>query len=157
MALSNTQIQRVLRLAHDDWDREEEIDEFFGSLADSEELHLYASEFNWDCGPAELWDVICHPLCDRGTAFLIYWRAHPTFYAVYTSREQVPEHEREVYDFLREIENRTGDGNYSSKRFPYDPRNDGGRDHTRPSWRLKRISADLPEMMYERVTIVGFE
>ena len=39
-----------------------------------EEPNAYASGFNWDCGCDEMKEVIRHPLCDMGTALLIYWR-----------------------------------------------------------------------------------
>src|SRR5882724_11497538 len=70
MSLSESQLNRVQRMTRDEWESEDELWQFFETVTDTEELHLYADGFNWDTGVEELRRVIRHPLCDRGTAFL---------------------------------------------------------------------------------------
>ena len=50
MALSETQLQRVRRMVRDEWGSPDELWQFFDTVTDAEELHLYADGFNWDVG-----------------------------------------------------------------------------------------------------------
>ena len=50
MALSESQLQRVRRMFQDEWESEDELWQFFETITDAEELHLYADGFNWDTG-----------------------------------------------------------------------------------------------------------
>lgn len=131
MALSESQIQRVRRMSQDEWESEDELWQFFETVTDAEELHLYADGFNWDCGVEELRRVIRHPLCDRGTAFLIYWRGAPGWYARYGDRSETRNPDQaDHFDLLREIEQKVLSGHFRLKRFHYDPKNDRGHDMT---------------------------
>jgi hypothetical protein len=115
----------------DEWESEDELWQFFETVTDSEELHLYADGFNWDTGVEELRRVIRHPLCDRGTAFLIYWRGAPGWYAQYTDRTETRNPDQaDHFDLLREIEQKIISGHFRTHRFHYDPKSDRGRDQT---------------------------
>ena len=70
----------IARLVEDLWETEDEFDHFFTTVTDPEELHLFAYHFNMGTGVAELRKVVRHPLCDRGTLLLIYWRLSPGFF-----------------------------------------------------------------------------
>jgi hypothetical protein len=87
MPASAERRELVARLVEDQWDSQDEFDQFFASVADSEELHLFAHHFNMGTGVGELWKVVRHPLCDRGTLLLVYWRLSPGFFY---SREAAP-------------------------------------------------------------------
>jgi hypothetical protein len=118
-------------MVRDERKSEDELHRFFDTATDAEELHLYADGFNWDCGIGELRRVIRHPLCDRGTAFLIYWRGAPGFMAQFADRSETCNPDQaEHYDLLREIEEKVMAGHFQTHRFRYDPRNDRGEDLT---------------------------
>lgn len=136
-------------LTDDDFDRP--FREFFATLVDPEELHLFASLFNWDGGVEELRDVIQHPLCDLGTAMLVYWRGQPGYDLQYADREAVPDHRREVWDLLREIEQRVAEGRFMTASQSYDPATDNGYDQRPKPERVKRFGRDLPAIMYRAV------
>ncbi len=74
--------------------------------------------------------VIAHPLGDLGTALLIYWRATPRWYLQYNDRSEVPDHERDSFDLIAEIEQKVKDGGFRTRSQPFDPRNDLGTDCT---------------------------
>jgi hypothetical protein len=126
--------------------------EFFASVTDPEELHLFASLYNWDGGLDDLHRIVRHPLCDLGTALLVYWRGQPGFYLQYPDRTVVPDHAHEVYDLLREIEQRVAAGEYRTARQPFDPAADEGQDRRPTPARVKRYGHDLPPIMYRAVS-----
>ncbi len=132
---------------------EDELDaparEFFASVTDPEELHVFASAYNWDGGVDDLQRVVRHPRCDLGTALLVYWRGQPGYYLQYPNRDAVPDHEREVYDLLREIEGRVAAGAYRTAAQPFDPADDMGDDSRPKPQRVKRYGRDLPGAMYQ--------
>jgi hypothetical protein len=115
----------------DEWECEDELWQFFETVTDAEELHLYADGFNWDTGVEELRRVIRHPLCDRGTAILIYWRGAPGWYARYADRSETRNPDQaDHFDLLREIEQKIIGGHFRTRRFHYDPKSDRGHDMT---------------------------
>jgi hypothetical protein len=115
----------------DEWESEEELWRFFDTISDAEELHLYADGFNWDTGVEEMRRVIRHPLCDRGTARLIYWRGAPGYYARFSDRSETRNPDQaDHYDLLREIEQKISAGHFRTHRFVYDPKSDRGHDMT---------------------------
>lgn len=131
-----------------DEDHDQPMREFLASVAEPEELHLFAKLCNWDGSIKDLQSVIRHPLCDQGTALLVYWRGQPGYYFQYADRSAVPEHEREVFDLLREIEQRVTRGAYPAALQPFDPADDEGRDHRPKPARMQRYSCDVPAVMY---------
>ncbi len=94
-------------------------------------MHLYADGFNWDTGVEELRRVTRHPLCDRGTALLIYWRGGPGWYAQYSDRAEIRSaDEADGYDLSQEIERLIIQGRFATYRFHYDPLHAMLRVHT---------------------------
>ena len=131
MPLSQSQLQRVQRMTRDEWESEKELWQFLEAVTDPEELHLYADGFNWDTGVEMMRRVIRHELCDRGTALLIYWRGAPGYYARYADRSETPNPDQEdIYDLLREIEQKISNHQFRTRRFHYDPKSDRGHDIT---------------------------
>jgi hypothetical protein len=156
MALTPEQAERVRYLAEDEWGSSSEdeaaqwanFDHVLGEMS-AEELHAFVDRMNWDGGGADrLTRVLAHPLCDRGTALIIYWRARPTFYIKYGTRERVRDKlwpsALADYDMLRDIEQRFQAGDFTTANIPYDPANDGGGDRT------GRGQA-LPPIMFEPI------
>jgi len=135
-------------MARDEWESSDELWQFFETVTDAEELHLYADGFNWDTGVEEMRRVIRNPLCDRGTAFLIYWRGAPGFMARYANRSETRSPERaDQYDLLREIEQKMMAGHFRTHRFHYDPKNDRGTDLTQRYSQIPKMQT-IPMEMY---------
>jgi hypothetical protein len=120
------------------------------SLQTSEELHLLAWNYNWDNSDAVevMRHIINHPLCDQGTALLIYWYAGPCY--VYarpdeTARSDTADHA--LYALVEEIER-----NYLAAKFRYqsirfDPQYDDGIDWTQDCTHA-RLRRRIPEAMF---------
>ena len=118
-------------MVRDEWESESELFQFFDTVTDAEELHLYADGFNWDTGAGELRRVIRHPLCDRATALLIYWRGSPGYMARFADRFETRNPDQaDQFDLLQEIEQKVIANQFASRRFHYDPKNDRGMDMT---------------------------
>lgn len=148
MALTPEQVDRLERLTEDEWEDRAEFDAFFDSVTDPEELHLFADGYNWDNGRDVLRRVVQHPLCDLGTALLVYWRGGPAYYLRYADPSGVPAYERDGYDFVQEVESRILSGHYGSARLPFDPRNDAGTDLTREYRKEALPGRTLPAEVY---------
>ncbi len=100
---------------------------------DSKELHLFAANWNWDdIRTADVLRSIIHnPLCDRGTALMIYWLTDGMF-CQYANECDVPDWEREVYLLAMEIEHLMRTGGFQHQNIRFDPKNKqhlGGGDY----------------------------
>ena len=138
-------------MTEDDFDRPAR--EFFASVADPEELHVFAGAYNWDAGTEDLYHIIRHPLCDLGTALRVSWRGQPVYDLPYPHPDAVPAVNRDVYDLPQEIEGRVAAGAYRTASQPFDPADD---DDLRPKpARVKRYGRDLPPAMYRAVPATG--
>ena len=140
-------------LTEDDYERAS--DEFFAAITDPEELHIFVGEYNWDGGVDDLLRAIRHRLCDQGTTLLTYWRGQPTYYLQYADRAAVPAHEIEVYDLLREIEQRMASGAFATATQPFDPADDDGVDCRPSAADIEQHGRDLPAIMYQPVPARG--
>jgi hypothetical protein len=166
MALTPEQLERVRYLAEDEWGGESadeaaqwaDFDRVLAQMS-AEELHAFVDEMNWDGGGADrLTRVLAHPLCDRGTALMIYWRAQPRFFIKYVTRERVRDElwpsALEDYDMLRDVERRFESDGFATADIPFNPANDKGHDHTSdgPGRRpLIDPRSALPAIMFEPV------
>jgi hypothetical protein len=147
MSLTPKQSERVRYLLEGGWGQAESddlpeywtaFDRALGQVESSEELHEFVDRWNWDGGSEPIRRALAHPLCDRGTALMAYWRIDPLFYLK-------PEHDTRAkvelklwpdalvhWDMLRDIERRLTSNEFRSARMPYDPTSDRGRDRTKP-------------------------
>src|SRR5437763_15602157 len=89
MALTPEQASRVKYLLDGGWGRAEsgdlpeywtEFDRVLAEVETPEELHEFLDRWNWDGGTEPVRRALAHPLCDRGTVLLVYWRIDPIFY-----------------------------------------------------------------------------
>jgi hypothetical protein len=132
----------------DEWDSEDELWHFFETVTDPEELHLFADGFNWDTGVEAVKRVIRHPLCDRGTALLIYWRGAPGYYARYSDHSEITERDYVAhFDLLREIEQKILAGHFRKHQFHYDPKSDHGHNMT-TQYSSDRQKRQIPPEMF---------
>lgn len=73
---------------------------------DAEALHGIIMRFNWDEGTGPVLEATRHPGCDRASALRAYWRARPHVYSAYAFRLDVPNHARDRWDLVTELERR---------------------------------------------------
>src|SRR5262245_43071023 len=158
--------------------------DFFASVSDPEELHIFADEVachQWlsrGFGIGMSLHVVHHPLCDLGTALMIYWRmvrAEPQLSELeallQAIQEAIPEEKREErrkrHDELRESEQRTLDslrevqreiaqrvagGEFKTTSQPFDPGNDRGVDLI---GELRKMGKHLPAQMHQAAVPAG--
>lgn len=95
--------------------------EDFEKLQTSVELHFFADGYNWDNTTLKpLYWVLNHPLCDKGTALLLYWAASPeSIYAEYIDRPDEKGYDQKLYDFIKEIEKRISTDYYTLQNLCY--------------------------------------
>jgi hypothetical protein len=127
VTLTTVQTTRVRRFLLGEWDTAEDPRALLGAVTDAEELHRMALQFNWDCGCAELRLIVEHPMCDEGTALLVFWPGQPGWHRERRPSE-LPPSEREVWLLQQLIEQRYAAGAYSRARFRVDPHNICGHD-----------------------------
>jgi hypothetical protein len=114
-----------------DWERvgaesDAEIEQFCQSNSDSEELHAFATHWNWDFGRWPLDAILENPACEAATALLIYWLGCPEFFRKYANRKEVEADDTgdvEAFDFLSDIEARYIAGEFRVGSIAFDPAN----------------------------------
>jgi len=95
----------------------------FDKLTSSKDLHYLASIFNWDDDKDVLEWIINSPLCDKGTALLIFWRSQPDFYTRFDNEDEA-DYERETFRLVRNIVKNFHDGIYKKARIRFNPKSD---------------------------------
>lgn len=111
-----------------DWERfNAELDAetlaFCRNNNDPEELHAFASTWNWDGGVWALNEILDNPSCEGATALSMYWHARPEWYLQFADREAVADAagDLEVFDFLSKIETRYVAGEFAVGSLAFDP------------------------------------
>jgi len=134
-SLTDVQIERVLSLVliaegwidvPDDEDYSHLWGVFRNNLAKCTsplELHCVAANLNWDNGLTGLLAVLDHPLCDQGTALLLYWLGEPAY-----SFSTDPAAVEEETAFLVDIQSRYLANGYPRSLIATDPANLLGED-----------------------------
>ncbi len=144
-----------------DWERvgaesDAEIERFCESNTDSEELHAFAANWNWDFGRWPLEAILENPACEAATALLIYWLGCPEFFRQYANRQEVEADDTGdvgAFDFLSNIEARYIADEFRVGSIPFDPANPFGH----PSFvgmyddMRERFVRELPPVMYAAV------
>jgi len=131
----------------------------FDSITEPAELHYIAEIYNWDDGPELLTWIINSPICDIGTAKLIFWRAQPDDYTYYSSEEESSDG---VFTLLQTIISNFEKGFYKSEKILYNPHEDSGapdlsNENPNPKWKIpdylktkgkgKPISSGIPTLV----------
>ena len=120
MTLTDEQLDRIDFLLYE-CDDEATFAETLLYIESSAELHALAQQINWDGGFDELDAVLEHPLCDRGTAMMIYWLGEPTYFSDFVSDEDVPEVNQPLKHFLNRFENQLMSEEFKSNTICFDP------------------------------------
>ncbi|ANP46878.1 DUF4274 domain-containing protein [Candidatus Viadribacter manganicus] len=126
---------------------------------DPEELHAFASTWNWDGGFEALEEITRNPACERATALYIYWHGAPEWYRQYTDRDAVAEAkgDADLFDFLTRIETRYVAGEFALGSIAFDPTNADGEGGYSLVGSYDDISGkfvrSLPPAMYEPIRL----
>lgn len=127
MPLTNEQRERLDWLLEGHLDEELEDREYSAKRAGllaafetSEELFLFAYHSSGDLMPREWRWVIDNPLCDAGTALLVFWRLSPGYLYQYTTAAEVP-YAGDAFDLARDIERRYLAGAFPDRGLSFDP------------------------------------
>jgi len=109
-----------------------------------EQWHQSVRDYNQLLGLEPLKWIICNPLCDKGTALLIYW-----YIILMTGDKRDNDTEKlisfndEWINLALEIEEKFGNDFYTKEEFAYDPSNDSGTDFTKG-----HHNGFIPEVMF---------
>ena len=153
MNYSEKQLERLKYLLLDHWVSEDPIaseknlDQALSAIENSSELHQFAGNFNADGGIDVLRKIINHPLCDKGTALMIYCMGRPGYYyRQLEKRKSLRPSQQEVFELLQEIEEKYQANEFTFSSIKFDPHDAVGQDL------LKESSANpgnrlVPEIM----------
>lgn len=143
--LTSEQYDRVMRVLYENQPVE--------TLQSPEELHQFAWSYNWDDGLEALRRLVNHPLCDKGTALLIYWRAGPGFLYQYVTVDEIPDDYlfKDEYEFVSALEQKYLLNGFASAAIAFDPKKDEGTNWTKEYQETSR-NRPIPDEMYQRVT-----
>ncbi|WP_417761656.1 DUF4274 domain-containing protein [Shewanella sp.] len=111
--LADAEMVDVLKSIAAEFDKSAEQLVCISQLQSMEELHYVAANLNWDDGITAAQAIINHPLCDAGTALLLYWRGQGYWY----SKPNSPAAEKQ---FFAELIARFSDNRFASYRIAYD-------------------------------------
>ena len=92
----------------------------FEKIEKPAQLHYLADIYNWDDEIDVLDWIISSPVCDKGTALLIFWRAEPDYYTKFENEDEAGT-DKEIYLLLRKIITNWQSGFYKKERFRFDP------------------------------------
>jgi hypothetical protein len=125
------------------------------ALSASDELHQFATSWNWDDGVAGLEYVVQHPNCDLGTALEVYWLGNPVeTYTEYTSAEEADVDFPGLWLLLEMIEARVGRNGFPLTKIAFDPTHDtAGGEKEAIDWTegWEETERPIPEMMTKAV------
>lgn len=102
---------------------------FFDTLDNPLEYHYIADIYNWDDGVEVLSWIINNPLCDTGTAKMIFWRAQPSYYTQFLTKEEA-DFDREVFELIKTIIEKIQTGFYRRQNIAYNPIKDPAAEET---------------------------
>jgi hypothetical protein len=118
--ISNERIQYLVDNFYQNWDYDYNV---LDSISTSEELHFIAEIFNWDYNIELLMKIINNPLCDKGTALMIYWLSCPGYYTQFDNEEDV-DINPEIFVLIKNIEENYKTGFYKNENILFNPNSD---------------------------------
>ena len=129
MAYSDDQIRRIKYVVKDEWvsgDKEtsqRNLERALQEIESPSELHQMAAACSWDTGPGVLEKLIRHPLCDKGTALMIYFLGKPEWYYSHLSQgRRLIGDQPTVFEFLKAIERMVEGEKFRVGQVRFDPR-----------------------------------
>ena len=123
--------------------------DIFKTLNSYEQFYL-AETYNWDDGIKVLKWIVESPICDKGTASLIFWSAEPDFYFDYTE-ETIADYEKDTFELLQIILNKFKNSEFKKSKTKFDPTLHGNK----TDWKTELDIWEIPNEL--RKPINGFE
>ena len=111
----------------------------FKTLNAYEQFYL-AETYNWDDGTEVLKWIIESPICDKGTASLIFWSAEPDFYFDYTEKTIV-DYEKGTFDLLQKIIKKFRNSEFNRSKIKFDPTLHGNK----TDWKTELDIWEIPD------------
>ena len=128
---------------------DEEIVQMCREATDPHKLHELADNINFDFFDEQVFfDITRNPVCDAGTALMIYWKAGPEWFFQYESRKGLHEVDAGMFDLIEEIERRYLNDEFKTRKIPFDPAEFAGSYEEE----RKKSGRSLPAKMYEPIT-----
>lgn len=93
--------------------------DLFLTLNAAEQYYL-AESHNWDNLQNVLDWIIDSPICDKGTASMIFWLAQPDWY-LSQPVEEIPDYEMPVYHLLQKIIRKFEQNEFKTEVLEFDP------------------------------------
>ena len=87
-------------------------------LTRAEQLFAFASDYNWDSGIQIPIVIADHPLCDRATALLLFWRAEGLYCL---QLDSPPPYQEDWFQFCKTLTYRLLHGHYGKGPNAFDP------------------------------------
>lgn len=84
------------------------------------EQYYLAESHNWDNLQNVLDWIIDSPICDKGTASMIFWLAQPDWY-LSQPVEEIPDYEMPVYHLLQKIIRKFEQNEFKTEVLEFDP------------------------------------
>lgn len=135
MNYSDEQMKRLRYLLLDEWvsgdpyESEKNLNQALERIESSQELHQFAGNFNADGGIDVLRKIINHPLCDKGTALMVYCMGRPGYYYRQLERKKfLKPDQQEAFTLLKEIEEKYTSNVFAGSTIKFDPHNARGQD-----------------------------
>jgi Domain of unknown function (DUF4274) len=113
---------------------ETNIDVLDQVIRTSYQLHSYMTKYNWDFGLEIPYWAIRNPLCDRGTALMIYWMAGAGYFCRFKYRSDVPAYKLDRYDLIVEIEEKYISNFYTRNDIKFVPFSDIEKESKGRNW-----------------------
>ena len=117
------------------------------------ELHNKAITHNWDDGLDRLKKILKDPNCDIATATAIFWLGQPNFFLQYQNASEVPGHAKEQFNFLKNLEHRLLDNDFSKNIIPFNPKTYANYNWTVDSFNPATAKRELDEKL--KLEIIG--
>ena len=96
--------------------------DIYAELADFAEMHYFVSNFSWAKDQTILQLIANDERCDKATALMIFWRACPRSYTVYTNEEEAKvDYGGFIFSMLKDILAKWEGGFYTHQQIAYNP------------------------------------
>lgn len=131
------------------FDDKEPDKSFFETIDNPLEYHYIATVYNWDDGTEVLTWIVNSPLCDAGTAKMIFWRSQPSYYTRFSTKEEA-RFDSDVFELLKNIIDNFQKGIYSNQNIAYDATEDPSAEET--DYKDPNAKWVIPDFMKEPST-----
>lgn len=112
----------------------------FENIKNPSKLHFIAARYNLDNGIQLLKWIVESPLCDQGTAKLIFWKVGPSYYTQF-NKDTVNKFDEGVYNLLRTIIRNFENGFYKKGNCAYNPSDYNDANYINPNaqWSIPAV------------------